>query len=223
MTSLGMVALSRCWPPSRKPRSRAGSATATWQCERGSIAPATPPRQASGPPGPPAPRPATAVCCRACCSAFGGADAVQVPGVELAQVARRRGRRRGARRRGPSPSRARRGPRRASARRRASPSTLLEQPRVAERAAGEHDRGGAGALVGARGTASRSLRPPVRITGASSVCDEPRGEVVVGRALVVHGGAARVEADRADAGLVRRGGGRARSRRSPPGAGPSAA
>ena len=51
-------------------------------------------------------------------------------------------------------------------------------------------------------TACAVLRPPVRITGASSVCHEARGEVVVGRALVVHGGAARVKADRADARVV---------------------
>ena len=78
---------------------------------------------------------------------------------------------------------------------------LGEQPRVAERSAGEHDRRRAGVLehpadvVGVVHAARDDHRDGER-------GDELGGEVVVGHALVLHGGRARVEADARDAGLL---------------------
>src|SRR4051794_12099587 len=83
----------------------------------------------------------------------------------------------------------------------AGPEQLREQPRIAERAPREHDGGGAGALVGGpdrgcvREAAGQDHRRLERL-------HEPRGERVVRRALVVDGGAPRVKADRAHAGVV---------------------
>src|SRR4051812_15177967 len=78
---------------------------------------------------------------------------------------------------------------------------LLEQPRVAERAAGEHDRRGACALerpVHGLG----GVQPAGQDHRRGERCGQPGREVVVGRSLVVHLGVAGVEGDRRDTGLV---------------------
>src|SRR3954447_5925825 len=83
----------------------------------------------------------------------------------------------------------------------ARPEDLLEEPRVAQRAACEHDRGDAGLREGAadvRGVA-HAAREDDRY---QQLGGQPRRELVVGRALVVDLGRARVETDRADAGLL---------------------
>src|SRR4051794_18827822 len=76
-----------------------------------------------------------------------------------------------------------------------------EEPGVAERPASEHHGGGAGVLVGALDRLGIG-HPAGEDHGRVERRDELRREVVVGRALVVHRGAARMEADRADARLV---------------------
>src|SRR4051812_48448384 len=83
----------------------------------------------------------------------------------------------------------------------ARPEEPGEQPGVAERAAGEHDGGGAGALV-RRPHGLWAGEAAGEDHGRVERLDQLRGEVVVGRALVMDGGAARVEADRADARVV---------------------
>ena len=123
-----------------------------------------------------------------------------------------RGPRRGARRRGRSSSRARPGPPPARRLLVAAASSSCEQPRVAERAAGEHHGRGAGRARRPRARASASLRPPVRITGAGSACDErarparSRGCPCAGRRPSGGGRRSRRRPPR------RRAGGRARSR-----------
>ena len=80
---------------------------------------------------------------------------------------------------------------------------LREQPRVAERAAGEHDRRAAGVLEHAADVLGARRMPPETITGTGSSSTSSRGEVVVGRALVAHGGAsAGGSVIAGDAGLV---------------------
>ena len=127
----------------------------------------------------------------------------------------RRAARRGARRRGRSSSRARPAPRARVGASSRQPEQLLEQPRVAKRAAREHHGRGAGLLEG-RERVPRRLRPPVRITGASSVAHERGGELVVGTPC----GGRRAERGWnaiAATPASRQGGGRARSRSCSPG------
>jgi hypothetical protein len=96
---------------------------------------------------------------------------------------------------------------------------LPEQPRVAQRAAGEHDGGGPGALV-SRADGLRAAQAAGEDDRGVEALHEARGELVVRRALVVHGRAARMEADRADAARRRIRGAPRRRRRPGPRARP---
>ena len=133
--------------------------------------------------------------------ALGVPEALDVPRVGLAHPARRRARGRGARPRRPSASRARRGSRRGRALRSRRPAARSNSHGLPERAAGEHHRGRAGALVG-RQDALAVAQAAGEDHRRGQRLDQPRREVVVGHALVVDGRAARVKADRRDAGLL---------------------
>ncbi len=82
----------------------------------------------------------------------------------------------------------------------ASTEQTLEQPRVAEAAAGEHDRRDPCLLVG--GTSGVGVAQPAgEDHGNGKQGGKARGEGIVGNALVVHGGRAGVKGDGGDTGL----------------------
>ena len=134
------------------------------------------------------------------------AEPLDVPRIELAQVAR------GARS-APQCSAARSRTQRSSASISAAPGgsvrapvELVEDPRVAERAARDHHRVGAGLARRRARARSASRRPPETITGTrcpprSSARASSRDERVVGPAAVELLRRARVQGDRGDAGV----------------------
>ena len=187
MTSLGMSGSEPRVVAQGKPRAQAGTAA---QCSNGRTSLRTARAAAN-----------ESVACSGAPAAPSAPEALDVPGVGLAHPARRRARDRSARRRGSiiQSSSARISSTDGFSVRPLSSSSnshgLPSDPRASITAA-------APVRSCAARTLSRSRRPPVRITGAGSDCHQPRREVVVRHALVVDRRAARVKADRRDAGLL---------------------